>query len=126
MNKEPIFNIDEHFPELKESAIDSNLEVDKLKEFIKQTVDYDKNNFINVINTSGNNLLEEIEEKREIELDEKKILILYILKHNKKYKITENKLLRMDLIDVREIFDKIRDENTSIIKKLINHLLNSK
>jgi hypothetical protein len=69
----------------------------------------------------GDDLVKNMELKRQLSEQKRMECIEYILKHSKDYQ--EYSLLNYDLIEISEIYAKVKEQNKSIILKLIKFIL---
>lgn len=72
------------------------------------------------ITAMGEALLSEIDEKKEVQDQEKEILIKYIIKKTNKY--SPKTLREYDINDVRDIHKEVKYENRSWLRKLVDAL----
>lgn len=77
-----------------------------------------KNYQANLIVDLGEDLLKEINQKKEVQDQEKEILIKYIIKKSKNKKYSPEILRDYGINDVREIHTEIKHENRSWFKKM--------
>jgi hypothetical protein len=90
-------------------ADDDDLDIKSFTNYLEDHTLRDKNKVAKDFAMIGNDLLAEIEEKKQIKEKEKKIYSRYILKHSKK-KFTEKQLLSYTLEDVIKIHDDLKKE----------------
>lgn len=103
--------------------MDNDDDYDVFIKFLNDTNERDKNIIAHNINAMGNLLINEINNKRTVEIMRIKKLIPYILKHcNDKY--SEEELLTYSLSDVNDIYNEYKEKNMNIIIKFFKYLLN--
>lgn len=104
----------------KQQNSGDSLPLDEFIEFQEDKTDNIKNLFARQIMDSGDELLDEISRKKELENSTKKPLIEYILTKSDKY--TSKQLYSYEYNDVEIIYNKIREENRSIFSKFLKFI----
>lgn len=94
------------------------------EKFIIEHSERDKNLKAKEIIDLGDDLLFEIDEKFAKQEQEKKKYYKYILRHSDKY--TKNQLQSYSLNDVKDIFNELKLNNQSFIKKIFNFIFFNK
>ncbi len=102
---------------------DDNLSYLALSKHLTEDTDRKKNLIFNEIELLGDDLLEEIDEKKTIKEIEKDKLIEYILKKSKK-KYSLRQLKSYSYEDVKNIFDEVKIENRPFIAKMFRFIFN--
>lgn len=97
---------------------DENLE--GFEKFLDENTYRKKHKQAEIISELGDDLISEIEEKKRRKLKELEPQIKYILKKSNKY--TRKYLEELDYRDIPEIYNEIKEENKSFLKKFIDFL----
>jgi len=102
---------------------DDSITYDDLDKKLKAVSDSQKSRFNSLINKEGEELLEDVA-NRKLKSNEKKVPhIRYILKHSDEY--NEELLMSFDLDEVIRIYFDIKELNTPMWKKILRFISNS-
>lgn len=93
---------------------------DEFSQFLEDHTERQKEKYASEIVNMGEDFLAEIDHKMKMRQEQKKPLIKYITKKSSKY--SEKYLLDLDFRDVNDIYDEIKYENRSVIKKFFEFL----
>lgn len=98
---------------------DEDIKYESFKKHIEDDTERKKSTTASLIFEQGDELLNEIKEKKNEYEIEKGILIDYIIKKSKKVIYKRSSLLKYDIRDVREIYDLVKFENRGFFIKLL-------
>lgn len=97
---------------------------DEFDKFLIEHTERQKNKAASEIFEMGEQFLSEIDHKKKIKEEEKRPLVKYIIKKSNKY--SERYLLDLDFNDVKDIYDELKYENRSLLKRVMEFLFPSK
>lgn len=102
---------------------DDNKNYGAFSEFLKDDTKRKKEKFAEHLETSGDNILKEIDRKKKKQKIQKEKYIEYILKKdNKSYTLEE--LQDYDFDEVRKIYSETKEKNQPFFRKLFKFLFN--
>ena len=99
-------------------------EYDEFLRKTKQEQEKKKEILANRFYRIGNEMIEEIENKREEEREERNNKIKFILKNFKNNSIKKSKLNNLNNEDLESIYIKVKESKIPWLKKLINFIMN--
>ena len=97
---------------------------DDFNQFLNKHTERQKRKTASEIIEMGEQFLSEIDHKKKIKEEEKRPLVKYIIKKSNKY--SERYLLDLDFNDVKDIYDELKYENRSLLKRVMEFLFPSK
>jgi RNA:NAD 2'-phosphotransferase (TPT1/KptA family) len=99
---------------------DDGVDIKSFTLFVQENTNRNKNSIANQFTELGEDLLGEIEEKKQRKETEKQKLIPYILRHDKKY--SQRQLNSYSFEDVKEIRDELKNKN--IFRRIFHFIFN--